>query len=256
MGNGIFAEELPGTGTLTQVFANATGMRQKVGGITYDWSKVTAPVSDVILPDGTKILAGKKYLRYGTFHSKITQVEVNTITVDATGGTFKIGVTIRGVTETTAAIVENATQQQVQDALDALYIVQQNGGVTVSTAGSVHTLTFNQQAGNVTVTTDAALLTGGAGTAAVVVTTNGDANAGMYGPYDSTATDGRQNRNRGEIFFINKTVLEDDEMSNHPPAYEGGNVFLARLDLGSAPKLTRAQCDTVFPDLKYTSTAN
>src|SRR5688500_11030120 len=120
MGNGIFAEPIADTGTLTQVFANATGMRPKVGGSTIDWSKVTAPVSDVTLPDGTIIPAGEKYIRYGTFLAQITQVEVNVITIDATGGTFTIGVTIQGVTEESAAIAENADQATVQAALDAM----------------------------------------------------------------------------------------------------------------------------------------
>lgn len=82
---------------------------------------------------------------------------------------------------------------------------------------------------------------------------------GKYGIYDNEtpAADGRQLRVRGECFFLDKTVLETDDMSNHPPAYEGGTVYLARmaLDVAEIGYMTRAQAEELFPDLKFVSTA-
>lgn len=247
------------TGSRTLLFANPTGMRPKVGGTTVDWSKVAAVSgSPVTLPDGTVIPVGKKYLRYGTILTKITQVEVNSILVTADDGTFTVSVTIWGNTATTGALAYNASASTVQAALNDLPLVADHGGVTVTKPSTSLVLTFNQLAGNVTVTTDATELdnNGDPGTAAVTATTQGSETAGWYGPYESTATDGRQNRNRGEAFFIAKTVLEDDDMSRHIPGYVGGTIYLARLDIGDAPKMTRAQFETLFPEARFVDVAN
>lgn len=46
--------------------------RQKAGGVTIDWSTVTAVTDDTTLSDGTVVKAGDKYLRYGQVLGKIT----------------------------------------------------------------------------------------------------------------------------------------------------------------------------------------
>jgi hypothetical protein len=46
--------------------------RWKAGGITIDWSTVTAVTEDTTLDDGTVVKNGDKYLRYGEVLSQIT----------------------------------------------------------------------------------------------------------------------------------------------------------------------------------------
>ena len=101
--------------------------------------------------------------------------EVQTITIDATGGTFTV--TFEGAT--TAAIAWNATAAAFKAALEALPTIQP-GDITVSLATLVYTVTFvGKFAGeNVTaMTTSAASLTGGASTATVATATAGGAAA-------------------------------------------------------------------------------
>lgn len=99
--------------------------------------------------------------------------EVQTITIDATGGTFTI--TFDG--DTTDALAYNASASVVSSALRGLDSVG-TGNVSVSLSGLVYTVTFlNALAGtNVpAMTTNAASLTGGAGTATVATGTPGAA---------------------------------------------------------------------------------
>jgi hypothetical protein len=101
--------------------------------------------------------------------------EVQTITIDATGGTF----TVTYAGQTTAAVAYNAAAGTLEDALEALSNIAP-GDVQVTKAGSVFTLTFGGTLGKqniAPVTTDASSLTGGAGTAAVATTTPGVAAA-------------------------------------------------------------------------------
>lgn len=99
--------------------------------------------------------------------------DIQTITINATGGTFTI--TFDG--QTTTALAYNASAAAVQAALEALSNIAP-GDVSVGLTGAVYTLTFSPgfyAGGTVpTVTTNAASLTGGAGTAAVAVITTGD----------------------------------------------------------------------------------
>jgi hypothetical protein len=54
--------------------------------------------------------------------------------------------------------------------------------------------------------------------------------SGKYGPYDPAASDGREAApSRGLSFILNRTVFEDDRMSDHPEAIYGGDVFLDRI---------------------------
>lgn len=70
---------MPGYGVSTianygrSIMASADGApRWKAGGITIDWSTVTAVAADVTLADGRVVKAGQKYLRYGKVLTKIT----------------------------------------------------------------------------------------------------------------------------------------------------------------------------------------
>ncbi len=108
---------------------------------------------------------------YGPYAGRTS--EVQTITINATGGTFTI--TLEG--QTTTALAWNATAAVVKTAMEALSNVQP-GDVAVSLASLVYTFTFaGKFAGeNVAVmTTNAASLTGGAGTAVVATSTAGGA---------------------------------------------------------------------------------
>jgi hypothetical protein len=98
----------------------------KAGGITIDWATVTAEVSDRTLGDGTVIKAGAKGLELGTILTEITLGEVQTITVDATGGDF----TITGNSATTAALAYNASAATVQAAVRGLGGALANVAVT------------------------------------------------------------------------------------------------------------------------------
>lgn len=101
--------------------------------------------------------------------------EVQTITVDASGGTYTI--TWNG--QTTSAIAYNAAAATVQAALEALSNIAPGdvvvtGGVGASGGGTPYTLTWSDTLGNVAQpTTNVGSLTGGAGTAAVSTTTPG-----------------------------------------------------------------------------------
>lgn len=97
--------------------------------------------------------------------------EVQTIAIDATGGTF----TASFDGSTTAAVAWNATAATFQAALEALTNLNP-GDVAVTKLSNTFTVTFTGQftGDNVpAMTTNAASLTGGAGTATVVTATAG-----------------------------------------------------------------------------------
>lgn len=231
----------------------------KVGGVTIDWTTVAAAVAATTLPDGVPIAVGDLFLRFGQVITKITLAGIDVITIDATGGTFKVTLAseIDGVTVTSApttAIAFNATAATLQTALRLLVIPGAALITVTGSAGGPYTLTFDASSGFVTVTTDATLLTGNTSTAAVSVTDTGG-NIGQYGPYDPAATDGRALLVMGSIFIINRTVKFTDILSNHPEAIFGGQAFLARIiqsgvashSLAAGPTL--AELKTAFPRL-------
>jgi hypothetical protein len=74
LGNGFGPKLGPSTGTLTKVWANATGRRPKVGGCTFDWETVTPLAAPLTLPDETVFPIGARVLRYGMFIARITAV--------------------------------------------------------------------------------------------------------------------------------------------------------------------------------------
>lgn len=103
--------------------------------------------------------------------------EIQTVTVNATGGTFTI--TYSG--QTTAAIAFNAAASAVTSALEALSNIAPGdvvvtGGPGAAGGGTPYTLTFGGTLANqnvAAVTTGAGSLTGGAGTATVATPTPG-----------------------------------------------------------------------------------
>ncbi|HEX8248968.1 MAG TPA: hypothetical protein VF599_12395 [Pyrinomonadaceae bacterium] len=100
--------------------------------------------------------------------------KVVTVTINATGGTFTITVTLEGLTFTTSALAWNASAATVQSALEACDWLA--GNITVGLATLVYTLTFVNDLAKTNlpvVTTTPGALTGGTSTAAVAVTTPG-----------------------------------------------------------------------------------
>lgn len=244
----------------------------KPGGVTIDWENtVTALVADATNPDGSVIKSGLKYLRYGQVLCKITGTD-NTVTLtNATGGTFTLTVSTSSPvagspSQTTGTIAYNASAATVQTALRALT----NVGAFVSVSGSAggpYTLTFDSLLGSVVVTINAASLTP---TGTNVVSTAIGANLssgttnGLFGPYDSAASDGRQTLTRGECFILDETVLQygiagstlmpaNDQIGG---CIEGGRVWLNRIlqagagthSLAAGP--TKSELLTAFPAIQ------
>lgn len=130
-----------------------------------------------------QMLAGWLALAYGTAAAPTGTPadETQTLTIDATGGTYTVSFTHEGLTSTSEAIAEAATAAVVQAALNAMRSVKQgtqnaaNIAVTGS-AGGPYTLTFQNKLAKTNValmTTTATLLTGGAATAVVTAGTAG-----------------------------------------------------------------------------------
>lgn len=240
------------TGSTIQVTADGFPEWHPIG-ITIDWSTVAAVSgSDATYEDGTVVKVGQKGIPFGTVLCKITTAEVQTLTIDATGGTY----TITGNGLTTDPIAENASAATVQAAIRGL------GGdyaevVVTGSAGGPYTITFPAHVGNVAaLTTDATSLTGGAGTAVVATTTSGVAGGGYWGPYDSGATDGRQTLSRSNCGVLNMTVVESageyiGTASDHPPVLEGGLVWRARLRIGGTDQPSVADFEAAFPRIQY-----
>lgn len=139
------------------------------------------------------------------------------------------------------------------------------GGVQLANlAGGVYVFTFPAGTGDITaLTTTATGLTGGAGTATVATPTAGTS-AGNWGPYSSAATDGRQNLVRGRCAILNEDLVETGPLglaaaaTDHPPVFEGGAVWRARLKIGGANPTsiggnqpTAADFNTAFPRIRY-----
>lgn len=236
----------------------------KVGGVTIDWATVTAAGADITLGDGTIIKAGQKYLEYGQVLCKITQREVQTITITGspTGGTFTLAMTRNGVTRTTPALAYNATPAAVQAALEALDNIG-TGSVVVSGGplpGTALTATFGGALGSENVPQLAATgsFTGGTSPAiAVATTTEGTASGGKYGPYASGASDGRQTLARGDCGIVNATLLETGSTPLVAQArditglLEGGVCWKARIKAGGSGQPSWSALEAALPRLRY-----
>lgn len=250
-------QKLSTTGTLIQVTADGNPVRPAAG-ITVDWSTVAAVSgSDATYDDGTVVKVGAKGLPFGTVLTKITTNEVQTATITGspTGGTF----TLSGNGATTAALAYNAAAATVQTAVRALGGAYANATVTGS-AGGPYTITVPYAEGNVAqLTASGAGLTGGTSPGVTMATTTqGSASGGMYGPYDSGASDGRQTLSRGNVVILNTTVLEVAgggllaAPTDHPDVIEGGLVWKERVRMGGSGQPSQSALEAVMPLLRYT----
>jgi hypothetical protein len=214
---------------------------KKVGGVTFDWSTVTAVSgSAVTLLDGTVVAVGEKYIRYGQVITKIGVAEVQTYTWTGgpTSGSAILTFPAAGEypAQSTATLAFNASAAAVQSALQALSRIGVDGvSVARTGAGSnadpyVYTATYSTRLGNVVTPTAAHTFLGGTTpTATIATTTSGGTNTGMYGPWDSAATDGRATLTNGDCYVVNRTVKEVDPFSAHPEAIYGGRLWRDKL---------------------------
>lgn len=253
------------TGIPVMVLANLDDPIWKPGGITIDWSTVSAVAADTTLNDGTIIPNGQKGLEYGTIlcAKDVQEVQTITITGTPTGGTY----TVSGNSSTTVTIAYDASAATVQTALRALG-GQYSGVVVSGSAGGPYTLTYPQGTGDVaqpTLGTNS--LTGGTSPSVAFATSTAGSNTDTYGPYDSTATDGRQNLVRGYCFILNETVLQSGAFgfyqvpTDHPAVFDGGLVWKARLKVGgtnptyinsgSGLQPAWTAFETAFPRISY-----
>jgi hypothetical protein len=257
MATGFLPTTLATVGSSISIVADGDPIT-KPGGMTLAWGLVAAVSgSDVTYLDGITVAVGDKALRYGQLMCEVTQYEVDTITLGGgyTGGTFPVTVVVNGVSRTTPQLAYNASAATVQAAVEALDNVGP-GAVSVSYASNVFTFTFNIP-GTISISTSAASLTGGTPTAVAAEVTASTAYSGQFGPYDPSATDGRQTMTRGKCFWIMRTVQESDRGSAYAAGLEGGRVFLERLiqsgvasaSLAAGPTL--ANVNTAFPGLRY-----
>lgn len=238
----------------------------KAAGLTIDWATVAAAAADVTWEDAVLLVTGAKGLRYGQVVALIGAAEVQTLTFTGgpTSGSAVVTLPTNGTdpAQVAAGIAFNATAQVVQDTLNALGRLSPNGvSVARSGAGSagdpyVYTITFNRNLGNVPQFTSTHTFAGGTTPTTTHATTTAGSGTGLYGPYDSAASDGRQTLARGNCFILNESVLELDMKSDHPPALDGGRVFKSRiLAVAAGPSLadgpTFAALEAALPRLSY-----
>ena len=239
------------TGRKVEVLADGRTGGMKLGGITIDWSTLTALTAEETLTDGTIVAIGDKYLRYGTILDLIGTSEVQTVDLsagdDPTAGVWTV---IYGG-QTTSNIAWNASAQAVQNAMEQLSNLEP-GDVTVTKAGFVYTFTFAPRAGNVgPITIGSGDLTGA--TSVTVTQTTAGAGAGKWGPADTSASDGRQTLARGDSYILNETVVESQLGSDHPAVFDQGAGWVDRLvtaENGHTNAPTEANVLTAFPGLQ------
>jgi hypothetical protein len=254
------------TGRPISALAHLDNARFKVGGVTIDWSTVTAVSgSDVTLADGTIVKIGDKYLEFGQILNQIggTTGEIQTIDLsggdDPTAGTWTITVPANnaGPSSTTTALAWNAAAEVVETALEALANVGA-GNVTVGKSGFVYTLTFSAHLGNVSAVTVGSGSLTGATQVDVATSTAGTTAGGKYGPAAtsvggaSPATDGRQTTTRDRSFILPQTVLESEIGSDHPAGVcYAGTFFRERVKVGATGQPTLSDFQTAFPGVHF-----
>lgn len=253
------------TGIPVMVLATLDDADFKPGGITIDWTTITAVSADTTLADGTIIPNGQKGIEFGAILCDIGVAEVQTLTVTGTpaGGTFTVKPT--GTTTETAAIAYNASAATVQTAIRALGGAYANANVT-GAAGGPWTVTFERASGDIVqLVIGTNSLTGGTSPTVAGATSTAGTGTGLFGPYDSAASDGRQTLARGHCFILNETVLQTGAAgitgvaSDHPAVFTGGLVWKARLKiggvnpsyLGTGNQPSVSAFETAFPDIDY-----
>lgn len=243
----------------------------KTGGVTLDLTTIpAAPGTDTTLPDGSFILAGEQFMRYGQVICKITATasDLVSLTGSPAGGTITVNVatTVPGQAQVTntATWAYNATAATVKAALEALANVGANNTTVTGSAGGPWTIVFADAVGAVTLSMNTNGLTGGTSPNATFGSTAPGGDLGMYGPYDPAATDGRQTLTRGQCFILDELWLYYESGSKKLSApnnviggvIEGGNVFYDRLmhsgvaahSLAAGPTL--AELLAAFPRLR------
>lgn len=164
---------------------------------------------------------------------------------DPTGGTFTL--TYGG--NTTTPIAYNATAAVVQAALAALPGVGPDFVVVTGPTSFVYTFTFRAGLGDVgAITADGSGMT--TATAITMATGTPGVGTGLWGPVDTTASDGRQTMTRGETYILNETVVKSEPGSDHPAVLEGGLVFVDRLLVGGTGQPTLTNLLTALPRLR------
>ena len=231
-------------------------------GITIDWTTVAAVGADTLVqPEGLTVRNGQKYLPHGQVLNRITNTPVQTITLTgATGGTFNLS-GYRVDTGGYVAVGPLAYNISNANLLAALQANTAFGPVPMSITGTPGT-SYVITAPLALLAVDGTLLTGTTPTAANVMTTP-VGNYGFYGPFDPTATDGRQTCKRGGTVILNSLVLQTGVMNgyttmptNHSGVLVGGMVWKARLlatngthSLAAGPTFT--ELEAAMPRLSY-----
>lgn len=181
--------------------------------------------------------------------------EVQTLTIDATGGTFIATVpAYDGLAGgPTSAIAWNATAAQLRAALERIV---GSGNVAVTKAGNVFTITFRNSLGSFimpAITTNAGGLTGGAQTAVVATTTPGAQRtadisrlaAGVYDVPLTTLMVGFRNSNRAPVEFRDVAVGDFEVTWRAGEIVTGRATLVGSADLLQTPGFTMPDCDTV-----------
>jgi hypothetical protein len=215
----------------------------KIGGITLDPS--TLPTNATGAPlllavDQTTINPGQAYLLLGTVMCRITTGAIIVVTETGvpTAGTFTATVTAGGTTTTTSALAQAATAAAVQAALVALTNVGAGGATVTGSNGGPYTVTFATTLGLVTMALGTNSLTGGTSPSVTLVnTTSGD--TGGFGPFLSTASDGRQTLSKGDCYILDETWMDvpvpafGATGTKHPPVFDSGSVDVNKLVLST-----------------------
>ena len=88
---------------------------------------------------------------------------------------------------------------------------------------------------------------------AVATTTSGLASAGKYGPYSSSATDGRQTLGRGTTVIVNTTIKQDTigVATDYPDVIVGGMSWKERILAGVTGHPSFSDLEAALPTLTY-----
>ncbi|MCW5939906.1 MAG: hypothetical protein KF884_10700 [Fimbriimonadaceae bacterium] len=249
-------QSLASFGTVFAALAVPDSGRQKVGGVTIDWSTVP--------PIG---------------RNEVVSVQ---ITGSPTGGTFAL---VFGG-QTTSNLAYNADAAAIEAALELLSTIG-NGNVRVS-GTNPFALEFIEDLGktNVGAVTAVNNLTGGTSPNVVIsVTTEGRSESdltlsdgtvvkagdkfieagtvlveisvsGRYGPFSASASDGRQTvaSKRGKVFILNQTLLMSEagsEVTGH--VFDAGVFFKQRVKLASAGGPSESDLLSALPGVTWSS---
>lgn len=244
------------TGRPTRVSADGYPEWLPVGA-TIAWGAISASSGET-LSDGTYVASGEKAIRYGTIMVPITTAEVQTVTIDATGGTWNLSVTYGGSTQTASGLAWDISAADLVAAVEDLTNVGE-GRVSITLSSLVYTITFAAIMGDVAIMTTTDSLTGGAGTATVANVTAGIATGGMWAPYDSSLTNGRQLLTPGSVGIMDVTIKDSEStvmganLNNYLTGLiTGGLVWRERLVVDGTNQPTLGDLLDAMPRLRLT----